>query len=69
MAKNKDDSKQVENDGKQIEPVVNPDSHDFSDKYSKKLGNGRWKYQGKIYKEESLGQARNYGRVSLNEPD
>lgn len=69
MTKIKDNLKQAENDGKQIEPVATPDSHDYSNKYPKRLGNGRWKYRGKTYKEESLGQVRDYSRVSQNEPD
>lgn len=57
MAKIKDDLKQAENDGKQIEPVATPNSNDYSNKHSKSLGNGRWKYQGKTFKEEPLGKA------------
>jgi hypothetical protein len=35
------------------------ESNEFSgnDKSAKSLGNGRWKYQGKTYKEESIGKS------------
>ncbi len=52
MAKTKNCLKQIENDGKRVTPEPN----DYSNTHSKSLGNGRWKYQGKTYKEEPLGK-------------
>lgn len=57
MAKIKDDLNHTENDAKQIEPEAANKPNDYSNKHSKSLGNGRWKYQGKTYKEQPLGKA------------
>lgn len=57
MAINKDDMKQSENESKQPLDPATPEPKDFSNKHSKSLGNGRWKYQGKTFKEEPLNNA------------
>lgn len=57
MAKIKDDLKKTENVDRQIQPPDIPEPNDYSNTFSKRLGNKRWKYQGKTYKEEPLGKA------------
>jgi hypothetical protein len=51
--------KTVNNDKHLIKTKSNPDTKEPSEnnKSAKNLGNGRWKYQGKTYKEESIGKS------------
>lgn len=46
------------NEGKKQE-TIKKETDEFSrnDKSAKNLGDGRWSYQGKIYKEERIGRS------------
>jgi hypothetical protein len=54
------DPKKTESTDKHLFKIKSdPDPNKSSDnsKSAKNLGNGRWKYQGKTYKEESIGKS------------
>jgi hypothetical protein len=58
MEKTITDKKVVSNDEKQkTKKPLEPNEFSGNDKSAKSLGDGRWKYQGKTYKEESIGKS------------
>jgi hypothetical protein len=54
-----DHEKSIDHDENTLKLKPKPDTHKSSgnDKSAKNLGDGRWKYQGKTYKEESIGKS------------
>jgi hypothetical protein len=56
---NIDHEKTVSNDKHlfKIKPVPDTNESSGNNKSAKSLGDGRWKYRGKTYKEESIGKS------------
>ena len=57
MEDNIDKKIELNDEKKKVAIKKEPDEIAGNDKSAKSLGDGRWSYQGKIYKEERIGKS------------